>query len=181
MVELTNQVVERKETPYVDKILNELLLEEYNKMILERSSEEVFSGDGGGSTRLLLRFLFQNYNKSAKILGTSLCSKILADEECRKKLDIFESPPSIILTNSPSYMSDKIKNYFFNNIESNVQIKETPSYVTQDGEKETDFLILDNIAYFLELSERKVARCSFNNPSGVLNLSKTFDEIYERS
>jgi hypothetical protein len=77
-------------------------------------------------------------------------------------------------------MSDKIKNYFLNNLENDAQIKEMKGYVAQEGEKESDFLILDDVAYFLEITNAKVARCSFYNPEGVLHLSKKFDEVYNK-
>jgi hypothetical protein len=186
-------MIECKSESILDKVLREILLENYNKGASEGSTEEVFSLDENsstffknGSTILLLQALFKNYNKSVKIVGTSLCNKILRDEECRRKLDIFESSVSIILTNSPNYMSDKIKNYFFNNLNSNAQIKETKShliYLIGKEEKEAEFLILDDIAYFLEhdlASGGKVARCNFNNPEGALHLSKQFDEFYNK-
>jgi hypothetical protein len=177
-MEALNQYKEKDRT--ADRILNRVYLDELNRMALEKSNEEVFSSDELGSTISLLRVLFRNYNKSAKIIGTSLCSKILGDEECRRKLDMFEFPINIILTNSPNYISDKVKNYFLNNLINNAHIKEIKGYVTQDGRIESDFLILDDTAYFLEITSKKVARCSFNNPLGALNLSKSFDEIYSK-
>lgn len=166
----------------VDKLLGEITLEEYNKRVLERSNEEVFSSDKGGTTILLLQTLFKNFNKSAKIIGTSLCSKIIADEECRKRLDMFESPISIILTNSPNYMSEKIKNYFFNNLNSKVQPKEMYSHLTEKMGKEVEFLVLNDLSYFFEINvfKGKVARCNFNNPQGALHLSNTFDTFYNK-
>jgi hypothetical protein len=166
---------------HVDVLINRTRLEEYNKRALERDSEEVFSSDAWGSTTLLLRTLFNNYNKSAKIFGTSLCNKILSDEECRKGLELFGSPVNIVLTHSPNNISNKIKNYF-NSVYGNVQIKEINGYAIQHAEKniESDFLILDDTAYLLELTESKLSRCSFNNPKGALNLSKQFDDIYNR-
>jgi len=172
-------MIECKYELSVDKSLKERLSKDYNKRALERNSEEVFSSDRGGSTALLLRALFKNYNKSAKIVGTSLCNKILEDEECRKRLDMFELPVKILLTNSPNEISNKIKNYFTTKY-SKTQIKEIKGYVIQNIDKklETDFLILDNIAYFVELTNFKLARCSFNNIEGALNLSNQFDNIY---
>lgn len=93
---------------------------------------------------------------------------------------MFELPVKIILTNSPNEISNKIKNYFITAY-SNIQVKEMSGYIIQNVEKkpETDFLILDDIAYFVELTNSKLARCSFNNIEGALNLSKQFDNIYK--
>ncbi len=175
-------MIECKSESLLDKVLREMYLEKYSEKALKKSPEEIFSSDSGGTTKLLLSILFKNYNKSVKIFGTSLCNKILMNEECRKRLDMFEYPAQIILTKYPNYIADKIKHDFLNNMNSNAQVKEMGGYAIQNMEKkpETEFLILDDIAYFLELTNSNVARCNFNNPPGVLNLSKTFDEIYNK-
>jgi hypothetical protein len=178
-------MVESRSESLFDKLLEVAQIKYYNIRALERNTEELFSVSRR-TTMLLLRTLFNNYNKSVKIVGSSLCSKILADEDCRKRLDMFESPARIILTNFPNYEGEKIKNYFFNNMNSRVSIKEIKSFLTskfETGEKEGEFLVLDDIAYFFEhdlKSGEKGARCSFYNLKGALHLSKTFDDIYNK-
>jgi hypothetical protein len=172
-------MIECKSELSVDKLLRELRSEKFNKMALERSTEEVFSSDKEGSTILLLRALFKNYNQSVKILGTSLCDKIINDEECLKRMYMVETPVKIILTHSSA--PKNLGNYLNNGqMIHGVNVKEMKSYVIQNTEKklETDFLVLDDLAYFVELTDSKLARCSFNNIEGALNLSKRFDEIY---
>jgi hypothetical protein len=147
-------MVECKSELYVDKLLRELRSEDFNKRALERSTEEVFSSDRGGSTKLLLRTLFKNYNQSVKILGTSLCDKIINDEECLKRLYLFETPVKIILTHSSA--PKNFGNYLNNGqMIHGVNVKEMKSCATSQfpkGETEWNFWFWMILLTFLNTS-----------------------------
>jgi hypothetical protein len=167
----------------------EYWLERCNKLILGGSNEEVYGTDRSHSSILLLQTLFKNFNKSAKIAGTSLCNKIISDEECRERLDMFEFPVSMILTGAKKNIPVNLRDYLSIQPADKFNVKETNSYLThifETGEREIEFLVLNDIAYFFEHNLKsngqggKAARCSFNDLSGALHLSKTFDDVYNK-
>ena len=168
--------------PIIDSAVKELFLERYSKMALEGSNEDFFVSDENGRTKIMLQILLNNYTQSVKIFGTSLCNKILGDEQCRKILEKSANPVDIILTNYPNVTLQKIKNHFSHNFYENVNVKEISSNLViplGDSKKEIEFLVLDNRSYLYEiLNGEKIAKGSFNNPREASFLSGKFNEMY---
>lgn len=170
--------------PLVDFAVKKVFLEKYTKMALEGSNEDFFVSDENGYTKIMLQILLNNYNQSVKILGTSLCNKILGDEQCRKVLEKSAYPVDIILTNYPNITSQKIKNYFSHNFYENVSVKEISSNLVipwGDSKKEIEFLVLDNKSYLYEINfehEEKITKGNFNDPKEASYLYRKFNEIY---
>jgi hypothetical protein len=169
--------------PELEKPLQEVFLEVYTQKALEGSNEDFFVSDRDYKTNYLLRILLNNCNDSVKIFGTSLFNKILGDETCRKTLEKSAYPVSIILTNAPNEVSEKIQNYFLYNFYEKVSIRKMNSHLftNTDTKKEAEFLVLDNKSYLFEIGSvygGKVARGNFNDAEGAVRLTEKFNEAY---
>jgi hypothetical protein len=169
--------------PELEKNIQEVFLKTYTEKALKGINEDFFVSDRDYKTNYSLRILLSNCNNSVKIVGTSLCNKILGDETCRKILEKSNYPINIILTNVPNEVSEKIQNYFLYNFYEKIGLRKISHNLIMSGDtkKEAEFLVLDNKSYFFEIGSvngGKIAIGNFNDSESVIKLVKKFDEIY---
>ena len=164
---------------------------EYISYLAENKIDKNFINSDYGHAVDVFETLFENAQKSVKILAGSLTSEVSNDQRYLLAISDFierGGELKILLTDydgAKAKSSNLFKRLFFYKFkERPVFVKQTkviPYYSSDPDKKEIHFTVADKTSFRIENDtiERKANYCNFNNKSTAENLTVFFDEVFD--
>lgn len=176
-------------------VANNPAVEEYRNFVSSLAKGEgvnrVFMNSDEDKALVVLVELFKSAKKIVRIFAANLCQHVGNQKDYIEALsDFIEKGGEVrILINKydkeTALQSDLYKRLAFYKSEGKpVFIKETtarPYYTNDESKKEVHFTIADSKGFRIETdTQKRTARCNFNNPDEAAGVIKFFDEEFEK-
>lgn len=171
-------------------------VEEYRNFVSSLAKGEgvnrVFMNSDEDKALVVLVELFKSAKTIVRIFAANLCQHVGNQKDYIEALsDFIEKGGEVkILVNKydkvTALQSDLYKRLaYYKSDGKPVFIKETtvkPYYVNDESKKEVHFTIADSKGFRIETdTEKRTARCNFNNPEEAAGVIKFFDEVFDKS
>ena len=170
-------------------------VEEYRNFVASLSKGDgvnrVFMNSDEDKALVVLVELFKSAKTIVRIFAANLCQHVGNQKDYIEALsDFIEKGGEVkILLNKynqeSALQSDLYKRLAYYKSEGKpVFVKQTtarPYYINDESKKEVHFTIADSKGFRIETdTEKRTARCNFNNPDEAAGVIKFFDEEFEK-
>lgn len=171
-------------------------IEDYRQFVASLATGDginrVFMNSDEDKALVVLVELFKSAKTIVRIFAANLCQHVGNQKDYIEALsDFIEKGGEVrILINQydkdTAVQSDLYKRLAYYKSEGKpVYLKMTtikPYYINDESKKEVHFTIADSKGFRIETdTEKRTARCNFNNPEEAAGVVKFFDEVFEKS